>query len=273
MSAHVGLNRGVRDRRSAPPLIGIDPAPVQPFAPLTRPQNRPSLSRTIQKRAFPMLTIHGVTRSRASRIVWLCHELGLPFRQEPVIQAYRLPDPDAPGAPLNTHSPAFLALSPAGAIPVIEDDGLTLSESYACTLHLARTYNANGIGPADDAEFAQMMQWTFYALGAIEPDALTILFLHARGQAQSGEDQAMVAHAAERLVRPLTVLEGHLATHDHLVGGRFTVADLNMAEAVRYAQGYGALMAQFPALEAWLAACQARPAFQTMWQARLAEPE
>ena len=57
-----------------------------------------------------MLTIHGVTRSRASRIVWLCHELGLPFRQEPVIQAYRLPDPDAADAPPNTRSPAFLAL-------------------------------------------------------------------------------------------------------------------------------------------------------------------
>ena len=43
-----------------------------------------------------MLTIHGVTRSRASRIIWLCHEIGLEFRQIPVIQAYRLADPDAP---------------------------------------------------------------------------------------------------------------------------------------------------------------------------------
>lgn len=220
-----------------------------------------------------MLTIHGVTRSRASRIVWLCHELGLPFRQEPVIQAYRLPDPDAADAPPNTRSPAFLALSPAGGIPVIDDDGLILSESLACTLHLARQHNANGIGPADEAEFAQMMQWSFYVATAVEPDALTILFLHARGQAQSGEDQAMVANAAERLVRPMAVLESHLAAQGHLVGDRFTVADLNAAEIVRYAQGYGQLMSQFPAVEAWLAACQARPAFKTMWEARLAEPE
>ena len=53
-----------------------------------------------------MLTIHGVTRSRASRIIWLCHEIGLPFRQIPVIQAYRLPDPMAADAPLNTRSSA-----------------------------------------------------------------------------------------------------------------------------------------------------------------------
>lgn len=219
-----------------------------------------------------MLTIHGVTRSRASRIIWLCHEIGLEFRQIPVIQAYRLADPDAPDAALNTHSPAFLSLSPAGAIPVIEDDGLVLSESLAATLYLARKYGGN-IGPSDLAEDAQMMQWSFYAATSIEPDALTILFLHARSRLQSGEDQAIVANAAERLVRPLKVVEGHLSTRAYLVGDRFTVADINMAEVLRYAQGYGELMGQFPATMAWLETCQSRPAFRQMWEARLAEPE
>lgn len=219
-----------------------------------------------------MLTIYGVTRSRASRVIWLCHELGLPFRQVPVIQAYRLADPDAEDAQINTRSAEFLALSPAGAIPVIEDDGLVLSESMACTLHLAR--KAGGpIGPQDAAEDALMLQWAFYAVTAIEPDALTILMLHRRGQAQAGEDAGLVAGAAERLVRPLMVIEDRLATHGHLVGDRFTVADLNMAEVIRYAESDGALMGQFPAVKSWLADCKARPAFKQMWQARLAEPE
>lgn len=219
-----------------------------------------------------MLKIHGVTRSRASRIVWLCHEIGLPFQQIPVIQAYRLPDPDGPDAPLNTHSPAFLALSPAGAIPVLQDGDLTISESMACTLYLARKHG-QPFGPADAAEDALMMQWTFHAVTSIEPDALTILFLHGRGQAQQGEDTAIVANAAERLIRPLRVIEDHLATRGHLVGGRFTVADINMAEVLRYAQSYGDLMSQFPAITGWLDACQARPAFRRMWEERLAEPE
>ena len=219
-----------------------------------------------------MLTIHGVTRSRASRIIWLCHEIGLPFKQVPVIQAYRLADPDAPNAPLNTHSPSFLKLSPSGAIPVIEDDGLVLSESYAINLYLARKHGAP-MGPMNEVEDALLSQWSFYAATAIEPDALTLLFLHARGQAQSGEDQALIANAAERLIRPFAVIEDHIARHGHLVGGRFTLADINMAETIRYAQGYGPLMEQFPALHQWLADAQARPAFQKMWQARLAEPE
>lgn len=219
-----------------------------------------------------MLTIHGVTRSRASRIVWLCHEMGLDFRQIPVIQAYRVANPAAPDAPLNTQSPAFLALSPAGTIPVIEDDGVVVGESLAATLYLARKYGGS-LGPADLPEDAQMMQWSFYAATSVEPDALTILFLHTPSRAQPGGDQAIVTNAAERLVRPLKVIESHLATHEHLVGGRFTVADLNLAEVLRYAQGYGALMGQFPAVMAWLERCQARPAFRRMWEARLAEPE
>lgn len=219
-----------------------------------------------------MLTIYGVTRSRASRIIWLCHEIGLPFRQEPVIQAYRLADPDAPDAPLNTRSARFLRLSPAGAIPVIDEGGFILSESLAITMYLARKHGAP-FGPIDPQEAALMDQWSFYAATAIEPDALTLLFLHGRGQAQSGEDQAIVANAAERLIRPMQVLSDHLALHGYLVGGRFSVADINMAEVVRYAQGYGPLMEQFPAVQSWLADCQARPAFQKMWQARLAEPE
>ncbi|MDO5647292.1 glutathione S-transferase family protein [Paracoccus sp. (in: a-proteobacteria)] len=219
-----------------------------------------------------MLIIHGVTRSRASRIIWLCHELGLDFEQRPVIQAYRIGDASGPDAPLNTRSPEFTALSPAGAIPVIQDGDLVLSESMACTLYLARKHSGP-VGPRDGSEDAQMLQWAFFAATSIEPDALTILFLHRAGQAQSGEDVAIVANAAERLIRPLRVVDDHLAAHGHLVGGRFTVADLNMAEVIRYAQSHGALMAQFPALSAWLADCQARPAFQQMWQARLAEPE
>ena len=212
-----------------------------------------------------MLVIHGVTRSRASRIIWLCHELGLPFRQVPVIQAYRTADPAA----LSTRSPEFLALSPAGAIPVIEDDGLVLSESMAANLHLARRHGAP-VGPADAAEDALMMQWSFYAATAIEDDALTIQML-SRPEATE-DDREMIDEAIARLERPLRVLEDHLAAHGHLVGGRFTVADLNMAEVVRYGWNDERLRRAWPAVSDWLDRCHARPAFLRMWEARLAEP-
>jgi len=219
-----------------------------------------------------MLTIYGVNRSRASRVVWLCHELGLPFLHVPVIQAYRLADPHAADAPQNTLSPDFLAMSPQGLIPVIKDEGLVLTESLAITLHLARKHGTD-VGPQDYDEDALMSQWSFYGTTAIEPDALTIQMLHGRTTLQSPDDADLVSQAVERLARPLKVVEDHLSTHAYMVGGRFTVADLNLAEIIRYASGHTELMEGLPSIRAWLAACHDRPAFKAMWAARLAEPE
>ena len=56
------------------------------------------------------------------------------------------------------------------------------------------------------------------------------------------------------------------------MGGRFTVADIALAECVRYAQRHQPVMAAHPALDAWLRACQARPGFLRMWAKREAEP-
>ena len=68
------------------------------------------------------------------------------------------------------------------------------------------------------------------------------------------------------------MLEKALAASGWLVGGRFTVADINAAEVVRYAQAAPEQFDAHPRVKAWLAACQARPAFKKMWAARDAEP-
>lgn len=218
-----------------------------------------------------MLTLYGVYRSRASRPLWLLGEIGLPFRHVPVIQAYRLTDPASADGPLNTASPAFLSVNPLGQVPAMEEDGLVLTESLAMTLYLARRHGGV-FGPADPAQDALMTQWTLLAATAVEPASILIYYVVAEGRAETPEGRAEMDAAAERLYRPFARIEAHLADHDWLVGDRFTVADINLAECTRYATGHAALMAGYPRLAGWLARCQARPAFQTMWAARLAEP-
>ncbi len=56
------------------------------------------------------------------------------------------------------------------------------------------------------------------------------------------------------------------------VGGRFTVADINLAEVLRYAQPAAELFEAHPHVQQWLAACQSRPAFREMMAEREAEP-
>jgi glutathione S-transferase len=50
------------------------------------------------------------------------------------------------------------------------------------------------------------------------------------------------------------------------------VADINVAEVLRYAQPAPELFTEYPEVTAWLAACQSRPAFQETMAARSAEP-
>lgn len=219
-----------------------------------------------------MLTLYGVYRSRASRPLWLLHECGAAFTHVPVIQAYRLPAGGTAEAPLNTGSAAFLAVNPMGQIPAMTDGDLVLTESLAITLHIARTRGGD-LGPRDAAETALMEQWALFVATGVEATALEIYYATADGSAAAPEGQGIIAVAAEKLQRPLQRLDGHLArSGGWMVGGRFTAADIIAAECLRYAQSHSTLLNGFPALKGWLDLCQARPAFQAMWAARLAEP-
>lgn len=214
-----------------------------------------------------MLKIYGVYRSRATRPLWLIEELGIPFELVPIIQAYRLPEPMAAEAPINTLSADFLGLNPMGSIPSMDDDGFVLHESLAISLYLARKYGGE-VGPRDINEEALMIQWSLFAATSIEASALKI----QQTRADTDDGKAEIEVAARLLKRPFDVLEKHFSRNSHMVGGRFTVADINVAEIVRYAQGHEALFENRPALKAWLETCQARPAFKAMWEKRLAEP-
>ncbi|MGP3698623.1 glutathione S-transferase family protein [Rhodobacter sp. NSM] len=219
-----------------------------------------------------MLKIYGVYRSRASRPLWLLAELNMPFEHVPVIQANRVARPHEPEAPLNTSSAAFLRINPLGQIPCLEEDGLVLTESLAITLHIARRYGGL-LGPLDASEDALMVSWSLFAATAVEPSALEIQLIQRTGGGATAEGQAALSIAAERLRRPLTRLERHFSSQEWLVGNRFTVADLNLAEVLRYGQGHAPLLEPFPAVTAWLDRCQARPSFRVMMERRQAEPE
>lgn len=218
-----------------------------------------------------MLKIYGCYKSRATRVLWLTEELELAYEHVPVIQAGKLENPLAADAPINTQSPAFLAVNPFGAIPAIEDDGLVLFESLAITLYLAKQYSDGNLGPKDLEEDGQMMQWALFAATEIENNALKISRIAADGRLESEAGQSEAAAAARLLKRPLAVLENYFATHEFTVADRFTVADINLAEVVRYAQPYAPIMEANPKLKAWLERCQSRPAFKAMWAARAAE--
>jgi len=219
-----------------------------------------------------MLTIYGVYRSRASRNYWLAGELGLPFVSVPVIQARRLDDPLAVDAPLNTRSPDFLSVNPTGLIPCIDDGGFVMTESLAINLYLARKHGGPLAGRTLTEE-AEMLQWTMWAATEVEPHAVKIVLAFDANAAESEQGRLTIRAAAKALKTSFRRLDLHLAATGHVVGDRFTVADLNLAEVFRYAMGQPALFEEAPNVKAWLERCQARPAFRAMMETRQLELE
>lgn len=217
------------------------------------------------------LTLYGCYRSRATRNVWLLNELGLAYEHVPVIQAYRLPDPLAADAPLHTRSPDFLKVNPNGHIPSMKDGDLVLHESLAINLYLARKHGGP-LAPKDVAEEGLAAMWSLWAATECETHALNLLY-HLAAYPPEKREQSVVDAALSALPAPFAVLDRALAEGGgYVMGGRFTVADINVSEVIRYAKPATQLFDAAPNVKRWLASCQERPAFKAMWAAREAEP-
>lgn len=216
------------------------------------------------------LTIYGCYRSRATRNIWLANELGLSFIHVPVIQAYRLADPNAADAPVHTRCAEFLKVNPNGHIPSIDDDGFVLHESLAINLYLARKHGGP-VAPKDVQEEGLAAMWSLWAATECETQALNLNY-HLAAYPPEKRDPAIVAAALAALPAPFAVLDKALAEGGgYVMGGRFTVADINVAEIIRYAKPATQLFDAAPNVKAWLDKLHQRPAFKAMWAAREAE--
>lgn len=175
---------------------------------------------------------------------WALEEQGLPYGTR-LIEA---PVPE--GAPYRT-------LQPFGQVPVYEEDGLSLFESGAIVLHVAR--HGTALLPPDEPGRARAVMWMFAALNSVEPAIMPFeeLTLFARGAAW---EEARRPEVEARARRRLAELARHMAGRRHLEN-RFTAGDLMMVSVLRSARPIGLLEGE-PELAAYVASCEARPAFQ-----------
>jgi glutathione S-transferase len=116
-----------------------------------------------------------------------------------------------------------------------------------------------------------MSTWTAWALTEVEPQSIQVLY-HRVAKPAAERDPKIADAAVAALKAPFAVLDKALADSGYVVGGRFTVADINLAECVRYAQAAPELFEPNPNVKAWLAKVQSRPAFKAMMAKRDLEP-
>jgi glutathione S-transferase len=132
-----------------------------------------------------------------------------------------------------------------------------LFESMAINFYLAEKY-APALWPSDVVERAQVYQWSFWALTNLQPDAMLVM-RHSFMLPPDKRVPAMIEEGKAGVQRFLAQLEDGL-TGEYLVGGRFTVADVNVGSVVNIPLRTGQTAG--PRVTAWMDRLRARPAYQ-----------
>lgn len=186
----------------------------------------------------------GPTRSIRAR--WTLQELGIDFDAVSVNLQRR------------EHAKAdFLAINPAGKVPVLADGDLVLTESAAIVLYLAEKYPDRGFLPTDLRQRAEVNRWILFAVTELE-QPLWRIAKHTSLYPEQDRLAADVVLARRDFLPMVSVLERHMKDRTYVVGDRVTVADFVVAYTLDWA-GEGQLLDDCPALRAYVERMYARP--------------
>ena len=176
-----------------------------------------------------MITLWGGGTARTLRAHWMAHELGLNYQS-------KLVGPRTG----ETQTPEFAALNVKGKIPVLVDDGFVLTESAAIVTYLADAYGrGSGLTPKPGSrERAQYNEWLAYVQMELDAHTLYVLRKHRDLSALYGEAPAAVKAALDGFNKQLTFAARRLQGHAHLVGERFTGADIMLTSCLVWATAY-----------------------------------
>lgn len=195
-----------------------------------------------------MITVFG--EGRGFRVVWLLEEMGLPYRLRPVDLLAGVEE-DA----------EFLAINPAGFIPAIQDDGVTMVESIAIMEYLMARYGPTPLAPdPHDPAFPPYQQ--FLHLGEAGLAASLYFVVVSRNLAPEAERRNWGAgKALEVFESRLGLVTRQLARSPYLAGETFTAADISVTYALEFARRTG-VAALGKAERAYLARSSGREAYQ-----------
>ena len=190
--------------------------------------------------------LYGTSGSRALRAIWGIEEVGIAYQHLPV------------GYGAESKAPAYLAINPNGRIPALVDGDLTLCESMAINLHLAKRYGG-ALYPSNPGDEARAWQWSVWAISEIEPLQMQIV-VQQLFTPEDKRDPKVSERATRGLQRPLRVLNTALVEREWLLGAQFTVADLNVASVMHLMKSVHVGYAEHANVQRWAEACYARPA-------------
>jgi glutathione S-transferase len=184
--------------------------------------------------------------TRSIRVRWMLQELETPFDAIPVDLRKG-----------EHRRPEFLAINPAGKLPVLVDDGVVLTESIAILLYLAEKFPAAGFLPRDPDARAQAYRWLLFAATELEQPLWRI----ARHTALYPADKRIAAEvpiAASDFRDMAAVLDEHLEEREFVLGDAVSAADFALAYTLDWANE-AQLLDGFAHARAYMDRMYARP--------------
>lgn len=191
---------------------------------------------------MPDYTVYGTPRSRTFRVLWMLHELNLPFAHHP----------EPP------QSEAVRAVNPGGKIPVLLVNGTPLTDSSAILTYLADSHAALTY-PAGSVDRARQDALHFRILDEI--DALVwAAARHSFVLPEAERVPAIKGSLKTEYSRNLARLANDLGAGSFLMGETLTVPDIVLTHCLGWAK-----LAKFPplpdALDAYLTRMRTRPSY------------
>jgi glutathione S-transferase len=157
----------------------------------------------------------------------------------------------------------YLAMNPAGRLPILRDGDLVLHGTEAILAHLARAHDPSGKWlPADGEGFAVVMQWLNFS--ARDLDATIAARQHSLFDTP-GDEAALLAASC----RAIRIMDDHMTARgfvraDWFAAPHATIADIALFPAFALSRDFGIDHDEYPALRRWARRVRALPGFKTM---------
>lgn len=152
-------------------------------------------------------------------------------------------------------SPEFLRLNPFGQVPVLDDEGIIVSDSNAILVYLAKKYGRHDWLPEEPLAAARVQRWLSVAAGELMygPGAARLITL------------VKAPYRAEEVIARAHLLLGRmeqaLAQGEWLAADHPTLADVALYSYTARAPEGNVDLAPYPQVNAWLRRVEALPGF------------
>lgn len=186
------------------------------------------------------------------KVLWAADELGLAYTREDYGRGFR-----------PTDSPEFLALNPAGQVPVVIDGGHVMRESNAILRYLAAREGADHLYPGDLVRRQAVEQWMDWVAYDVT-HALRGAFLGGQLREPPWNNPWFVEQGRRDLIREIGLLDRHLAADGpYVLGDGFTLADIPLGLVVnRWFMLSEIERPDYPAVAGYYERLTARPGFR-----------